>query len=118
MEIVGSLQTIVLSISSSISGLDEEVETYTPPNGALVRIKSFNAEGFFDKTSFCEVIWKYDHSSESEEIKWLTYGSSNSTIPVEVSGADGVRQLAIKCTNGTLVNRRMSISVLIEVVEQ
>lgn len=93
-----ALTDVILKVSEEISSGQEVADTYTPPDGAEVWLSEFHGNAAFTTNSAVMLIWDYNGAGET--IIWSTKGSSIFDIPTEIQGADGVKKLALVCSNG------------------
>jgi len=104
------MPTIPLRVSEEIPGSTDSFEEYIPTPGKEILIRLFHGSAAFTQNSYVAVIWKFMHATETEEIIWSLKGEGKMpfkhTIPA--SEVDGIRKLAVVCSNGETGNLIMS----------
>lgn len=95
---MATITTIELRISEEIAGGQDVSDTYIPPNGAKVFMVDFHADAAFTTNAAVKVLWDYGGAGES--IVWSNKGSGRFANPIEITGADGVKKVAVSCSNG------------------
>ena len=106
-----------LKVSKEVITGTEEFDFLTPVAGEKVRVISFEAEGAFSKNAYCALVWKHNHATEAEVILWSTKGSIKSFLSFKIPNAeiDGVRKLAVVCSNSEIGSLVLSAKAQIKV---
>lgn len=103
---------VTLKVSEEITNGTDVADEYTPANGAEVWVENFHANAAFTTNSACLLIWDY---GGTEEVVWSTKGTDVMNEPVEITGANGTKKLAVVCSNGEAGNLIMSVMAKIKV---
>ena len=93
-----SVDIIELIVSEEVSASTDVVDTYIPADGVEVWIEEFHGNAAFTQNSAVMILWDYD--TANEVILWSTKGVDKTHHKIEVTGADGVKKLALCCSNG------------------
>jgi len=96
----GDTQVELMCVGTVSGGGNDEADEYTPDSGKELHVLNFIGDAAFSKNAAVLLIWRYDHATESEVIKWSTKGAHNfQRIVIPSSEVDGVRKLAVVCRN-------------------
>lgn len=83
-----------LTHTTSVAASSEEVKDYVPPNGEVINIYSFKADGQYTD-GMASLVW--DRGGQNEEIIWASTGAP---LPFEYEATgDGVKKLSLVLTN-------------------
>lgn len=105
-----------LIVSEEINAATDVADIMIPANNTIVWINCFHGDAIFTTNSYCAIIWKYDHATESEIIIWSTKGSSKMPLKKKITDTDGIRKLAVLCSNGEAGAVVMSAYARIKVI--
>lgn len=103
---MATLTTVELRVSEDIAAGQDVSDTYTPPDGATVWIIDFHGDAAFTTNAVVKALWEYGTGSES--ILWSCKGADRFTNPIKITGADGIKKIAISCSNGETGNLILS----------
>ena len=97
------IEIITLKVSEEITASSDVADTYTPASGKTVYLLEFFGDAAFSQNSVVDVLW--DYGGGSEEIIWSTKGSIRDKGLKELIGVgDGVKKVALSCSNGETGN--------------
>jgi hypothetical protein len=105
-----------LKVSKEVPPSTQEYDAITPAAGNDVLVRLFASGTAVPPNSFIQLVWKFDHATEDEEIIWDV--GDGGVMPfkhiIPESEVDGIRQLAILCDNAETGSITMAAYAVIE----
>jgi hypothetical protein len=92
-----AITEVELKVSEEVAAGTDVCDTYTPANGVEVWLTFFHGEAAFTSNSSVMVLW--DYGGAGETVIWSTNGSDRNNYQIELTGADGIKKVALCCSN-------------------
>lgn len=111
-----AVEYVILKISEEVTAGTEVADTYAPPDNAKqIILQQFIGDAPYTQNSAVRVVW--DFNDEGEEQIWSTKGSEQiQSLDEFITGADGVKEIALCCGNGESGDIFMSAKLVVRVV--